>query len=138
MVHDKEGTLLELSTDVIKIMEDEQGNIFKHQHNEIKKQDIKIIIERDVVTDKTGEVISKETDMRTIEGGVNNNIHQRETDVIEGTDGRTIVIEKSIVEDSRGNIIKTEVEKYEINQDDISKAQGPGNGEQLNTVEVLS
>lgn len=72
----------------------------------------KVIIERDIVTNPQGEVISKETNMKVVEEDANSNVIKHETDVIEESDGRAIVIEKSTVQDPEGNIIKSESEVF--------------------------
>lgn len=59
--------------------------------------------------------------MKIVEEDKNKNIHRHETDIIEGADGKTIVIEKSILEDSKGNILKFETDMFELNKEDQEK-----------------
>lgn len=58
---------MELKTDIIKITEDEEGNIYKHERNEIDSIYKTVVIERDIVTNQKGDVISKETNMKVVE-----------------------------------------------------------------------
>lgn len=51
-----------------------------------------------------------------VEEDSHNNIHKHETDIIEGVDGRTIIIEKNIIEDSDGKIIKSETDMFQLNK----------------------
>lgn len=41
-------------------------------------------------------------------------MYRHETDIIEHENGKTIVIEKSIVKDKDGNVIKSETDMFEI------------------------
>lgn len=55
---------MEQKTDTIQITEDEAGNIYKHEINEMDSINRKIVIERDIITNPRGDIISKETNMK--------------------------------------------------------------------------
>ena len=51
IVTDKDGNVIRQETDIVEITQDEQGNTYRHEHDELNEENKVTVIDQDIVHD---------------------------------------------------------------------------------------